>query len=44
MKPLLRFAEFVRAHYQTIILAAVIVGLGLGMWTTVPGCILQSAA
>jgi len=41
MKPLLRFAEFVRTRYQSIILAAVIIGLGLGVWTTTPGRILQ---
>ncbi|MGC8878254.1 MAG: bile acid:sodium symporter family protein [Anaerolineae bacterium] len=41
MKPLLRFAEFVRAHYQSIILAAVAIGLGSGIWTTAPGRVLQ---
>ena len=44
MKPLLRFAEFVRAHYQSIILAAVAAGLGLGLWTTAPGRVLQGAS
>lgn len=31
------FADFIRKHYQTIIIATVIVALLLGIWTTVPG-------
>ncbi|MDZ7402399.1 MAG: bile acid:sodium symporter family protein [candidate division KSB1 bacterium] len=31
------FADFIRKHYQTIIIATVIVALLLGLWTTVPG-------
>jgi predicted Na+-dependent transporter len=41
MKRLLRYAEFVRKHYQVIILATVVVGLALGLWTTTPGRVLQ---
>lgn len=36
------FSEFVRQHYQTIILLAVAAGLFLGAWTTVPGKIIQT--
>lgn len=35
------FAEFIRKHYQTIILSAVALGLALGFWTTAPGKALQ---
>jgi predicted Na+-dependent transporter len=38
---MLRFAEFVRKNYQTIIIATVIVGLLLGLWTSAPGKALQ---
>jgi len=38
---MIRFAEFVRKHYQTIIITTVIAGLLLGLWTTVPGQALQ---
>ena len=41
MKRLLHYAEFVRAHYQAIIIAAVVIGLALGLWTTTPGRWLQ---
>lgn len=36
------FAEYVRKHYQTIILSAVALGLALGFWTTAPGKALQT--
>jgi len=36
-----RFAEFIRKNYQTIIIVTVIVGLLLGLWTTAPGKALQ---
>lgn len=36
------FAEFVRKHYQSIILIAVALGLALGVFTTLPGKALQS--
>ncbi|MGQ9553721.1 MAG: bile acid:sodium symporter family protein [Anaerolineae bacterium] len=39
---MIRFAEFVRKNYQTIIIATVIVGLMLGLWTTAPGKAIQS--
>lgn len=39
---MLRFAEFIRKNYQTIIIATVIVGLLLGLWTTAPGKVIQS--
>ncbi len=41
MKRLLGFAEFVRRHYQAIILGTVALGLALGVWTTAPGQALQ---
>lgn len=41
MKHLLRYAEFVRKHYQVIIVATVVVGLLLGTVTTAPGRALQ---
>lgn len=41
MKRLLGFAEFVRRHYQAIILVTVALGLALGVWTTAPGQALQ---
>lgn len=44
MKRLLQFAEFIRVNYQTIIILTVVVGLGLGLWTTTPGRILQNGA
>ena len=42
MKRLLGFAEFVRRHYQAIIIVTVVLGLALGPWTTAPGQALQS--
>lgn len=41
MKQALLFAEFIRRHYQTIIIATVVIGLLLGLWTTAPGKVLQ---
>ncbi len=41
MKRLLGLAEFVRKHYQVIIIATVVVGLALGFATTAPGKALQ---
>lgn len=41
MKPLLRLADFVRKHYQIIIIATVVVGLALGLITAAPGKALQ---
>jgi len=41
VKQLLYGAEFVRTHYQTIILVTVVVGLALGLWTTAPGKAIQ---
>ena len=38
---MLRFAEFVRKNYQTIIIVTVIVGLLLGLSTTAPGKAIQ---
>jgi len=38
---MIRFAEFIRKHYQTIILSAVAVGLALGFLTTLPGKSIQ---
>ncbi|MGB9592735.1 MAG: bile acid:sodium symporter family protein [Anaerolineae bacterium] len=38
---MLRIAEAIRKNYQAIIIAAVILGLVLGIWTTVPGRALQ---
>ncbi len=35
------FADLIRKHYQTIIIATVIVALLLGLWTTVPGKAVQ---
>jgi BASS family bile acid:Na+ symporter len=37
----MRFAEFVRKNYQAIIIATVIIGLLLGLWTTNPGKAVQ---
>lgn len=34
-------AEFVRSHYQAIIIVTVVVGLALGLWTTAPGKAIQ---
>jgi len=42
MRRLLACAEFIRAHYQTIIIATVVVALPLGLWTVAPGKVLQS--
>jgi predicted Na+-dependent transporter len=42
MKPLLAYVRFIRDNYQSIIIAAVVLGLGLGLWTTAPGKVLQS--
>ena len=42
MKRILGWSEWVRAQYQVIILATVIVALALGLWTTAPGKVLQS--
>ncbi|MGQ9556283.1 MAG: arsenic resistance protein, partial [Anaerolineae bacterium] len=36
-----QFAEFIRKNYQTIILITIVVGLLLGLWTTVPGKAVQ---
>jgi len=44
MKRLLALAEFVRKQYQVIIIAAVVLGLLLGLWTSVPGKALQTYA
>lgn len=44
MKHFLHFAEFIRTRYQVIIILTVIAGLGLGLWTTAPGRLLQSGA
>jgi predicted Na+-dependent transporter len=44
MKRLLALAEFVRKQYQVIIIAAVVLGLLLGWWTSVPGKALQTYA
>ena len=41
MKQSLRLAEFIRRHYQSIIIATVIVGLLVGLGTTAPGRVLQ---
>lgn len=41
MKRLLTCAEWVRVHYQAIIITTVILGLLLGLWTTTPGQALQ---
>ena len=41
MKRLSGYAEFVRRHYQAIIIAAVVAGLLIGLWTTAPGQVLQ---
>ena len=40
-KRLLASTEFIRAHYQTIIVATAVLGLLSGAWTTVPGKTLQ---
>jgi predicted Na+-dependent transporter len=44
MKRLLAFAEFVRKQYQVIIIAAVVLGLLMGLWTSTPGKVLQTYA
>lgn len=41
MKSALNIAEWVRKNYQTIIISAVVLGLGLGAWTPAPGKFLQ---
>ena len=41
MKMLLACARFIRENYQAIIIATVIVGLLLGLWTTTPGKAVQ---
>jgi ACR3 family arsenite transporter len=41
MKWLLSYAELIRTNYQAIILATVVVGLLLGLWTSTPGQALQ---
>jgi len=38
---MMRFAEFVRKNYQTIIISTVVVGLLLGLWTSAPGKAIQ---
>ena len=38
---MIKFSEFVRKHYQVIILLAVIAGLLLGAWSTAPGKAIQ---
>ena len=44
MQQFQRGAEFVRVHYQTIIITAVIAGLASGVWNTTPGRLIQQAA
>jgi len=44
MKHVLSFAELVRKQYQVIIIAAVVLGLLLGLWTSIPGKFLQNYA
>lgn len=39
---MVKFSEFVRKHYQAIILLAVAAGLLLGVWSTAPGKAIQS--
>lgn len=41
MPQLLAVAEFIRQKYQLIIIATVVIGLGVGLWTTTPGQMLQ---
>lgn len=41
MTQLLTIAEFIRQKYQLIIIATVVIGLGVGLWTTTPGQMLQ---
>ena len=41
MQHLQRGAAFVRTHYQTIIIIAVIAGLVSGIWNTTPGRLIQ---
>lgn len=41
---MVRFSEFVRKHYQMIILLAVVAGLLLGVWSTAPGKAIQSVS
>jgi predicted Na+-dependent transporter len=38
---MVRFAEFIRKNYQTIIIVPAIIGLLLGLWTTAPGKAVQ---
>lgn len=38
---LLALADFIRQKYQVIIIATVVIGLGMGLWTTTPGQVLQ---
>jgi BASS family bile acid:Na+ symporter len=38
---MVRFAEFIRKNYQTIIIVTAIIGLLLGLWTTAPGKAVQ---
>lgn len=44
MKRIMTWAEWIRVNYQLIIVMTVVVGLGLGLWTTAPGRALQSRA
>lgn len=39
---MVKFSEFVRKHYQLVILLAVAAGLLLGVWSTAPGKAIQS--
>lgn len=39
---MVRFSEYVRRHYQAIILLAVAAGLLLGVWSTAPGRMIQN--
>lgn len=39
---MIKFAEYVRKNYQVIILTAVVLGLALGTFTTLPGKVLQT--
>lgn len=41
MQTLLKWAEFVRKHYQVIIISTVLIGLALGTVTTAPGHAVQ---
>jgi len=44
MKRILAWAEWIRAQYQVIILATVVIALGLGVMTTTPGQVLQTGS